>query len=300
MVYSEYYSRDMRTDGWLTVPSPKNLLHSSVAGREPIARLIAVGMRSLLTLLACLAWASCLIAQARPGTPHASSPDKVARGGKLFRSHCAECHGPNGEGGRGPDLTRGHFRHGSSDEDLFSTITDGVPGTEMPVSYFPPNQIRELVAFVKSLSRPGSDASVPGNALSGAKLFRQNGCLTCHLNGEEGGRLGPDLSDIGSIRSPAYLRAAITDPNAKSTYAYRAVRIVDNTGQRFSGVRLNEDTYSIQIMDYQENLRSFLKQDLREVEVSKDSPMPAFSRLAPADLDDLTAYLVSLKKKATK
>jgi len=116
----------------------------------------------------------------------------------------------------------------------------------------------------------------------------------------EGGRLGPDLSDIGSIRSPAYLRMAIANPNAKEIAGYRAVRVVDKSGTQIAGVRLNEDTYSIQIMDDQENLRSLLKRDLRAVEVSKDSAMPAFSKLPPADLDDLTAYLCSLKKKAAK
>jgi len=167
----------------------------------------------------------------------------------------------------------------------------------MPGSYFPSNQIWQVVAFVKSLSRPSSGASVPGNASSGAKLFRRDGCSKCHLISGEGGRLGPDLSDIGSIRSPSYLRTAIADPNAKEIAGYRAVRIVDNTGKQIAGVRLNEDTYSIQVMDDQENLRSLLKRDLREVEVSKGSAMPAFSKLPPADLDDLTAYLYSLKRK---
>ncbi len=118
--------------------------------------------------------------------------------------------------------------------------------------------------------------------------------------GGEGGRLGPDLTDVGSIRSPSYLRTAIVDPNAKSIAGYRAVKIVDNTGKQIAGVRLNEDTYSIQIMDYQENLRSLAKRDLRELVVSKDSAMPAFSKLPPADLDDLTAYLCSLKTKSAK
>jgi cytochrome c oxidase cbb3-type subunit III len=257
-------------------------------------------MKLLLTLLACLCLTNYLYAQPHPVSSHTPATDAAKRGGKIFRSHCAECHGASGEGGRGPDLTRGHFRHGGSEEDLFSTITNGIPGTEMPVSYFPPNQIRELVAYVKSLSNSSPGAAVPGNPSSGAKLFRKNGCLRCHLVAGEGGRLGPELDGIGSARALDYLRSAITVPNAKSVYEYRAVQIIDNKGQRISGVRLNEDTYSIQIMDYQENLRSFQKQDLRDVEVSKDSPMPSFSQLPDADLNDLTAYLVSLKKTAAK
>jgi cytochrome c oxidase cbb3-type subunit 3 len=255
-------------------------------------------MKLALRLLVCLWCASCLGAQSHQGAAQRTPPDAARLGAKIFRSHCAECHGLNGEGGRGPDLTRGVFRHGAGDQALFHTILDGIPGTQMPVSYFPPNQIWQLVAFVKSLSHPSGGVSIPGNASSGAKLFRQIGCSNCHIAGGEGGRIGPELSDIGSIRAPAYLRTAIVDPNAKSITAYRAVRMVDITGQQISGVRLNEDTYSIQIMDYQENLRSFLKTNLRELEVSKDSPMPGFSNLPRADLDDLTAYLCSLKKTA--
>ena len=257
-------------------------------------------MKLPFTLFVFLSLASYLAAQPREAPPHTPSPDDVKFGANIFHSHCAECHGLNGEGGRGPDLTRGGYRHGMTDEALFRTITYGIAGTQMPGSYFPANQIWQVVAYVKSLSRPNSGAPVAGNASSGATLFRRSGCSKCHLTAGEGGRIGPDLTDIGSIRSPAYLRTAIVDPNAKEIAGYRAVRIVDNRGQQISGVRLNEDTYSIQIMDYQENLRSLLKRDLRQVEVSKESAMPAFSKLPPADLDDLTAYLCSLKTKSAK
>jgi cytochrome c oxidase cbb3-type subunit 3 len=266
----------------------------------PVAGRIEVGMKLVFALFVFLSLASYLTAQPGEVPPHTPSPDDVKFGANIFHSHCAECHGLSGEGGRGPDLTRGSFRHGATDEALFRTITYGITGTQMPGSYFPAHQIWQVVAFVKSLSHPNSADSILGSASSGATLFRRNGCSKCHLIGGEGGRLGPDLTDIGSIRSAAYLRTAIADPNAKSIAGYRAVRIVDNSGKQISGVRLNEDTYSIQIMDYQENLRSLLRRDLREVQVSKDSAMPAFSKLPATDLDDLTAYLCSLKKKAGK
>lgn len=257
-------------------------------------------MNVAITLFVFLSLASHMAAQHQEAPPHTQSPDDAKFGANIFHSHCAECHGLNGEGGRGPDLTRGAYRHGTTDEALFRTITYGITGTQMPGSYFPANQIWQVVAFVKTLSHPNAGASIPGDKASGAKLFRLNGCSKCHLIDGEGGRLGPDLTDIGSIRSAGYLRTAIADPNAKSIPGYRAVRIVDNSGKQIAGVRLGEDTYSIQIIDYQENLRSLLKRDLREVEVSKDSAMPSFSKLSPAHLDDLTAYLCSLKKKAAK
>src|SRR4051812_48007534 len=80
--------------------------------------------------------------------PH-QSPADIDAGGRIYRSHCAECHGLKGEGGRGPDLTRGDFRHGASDGALLRTISRGVPGTEMPSVYFSDDQIWQVVAFVR-------------------------------------------------------------------------------------------------------------------------------------------------------
>jgi len=222
-------------------------------------------------------------------------PADIQAGANMFHSHCAECHGREGEGGRGPDLTRGLFRHGSSDDALFRTISFGIPGTQMPGSYFPDNQILQIVAFVKTLSRHDAEPSLPGNRASGEKLFHQSGCAKCHMIRGAGGRLGPDLSDVGSIRSPAYLRAVIVDPNARPSVEHRAVRLVDKQNRQISGVRLNEDSYSIQMMDFQENLHSFQKRDLSKIEVSSKSPMPSFDKLPPAQLDDLAAFLSSLR-----
>src|SRR6266568_5267701 len=129
---------------------------------------IEVGMKLVFTLFALLFLARYLAAQPPEVPPHTPSPHDVKFGANIFHSHCAECHGLNGEGGRGPDLTCGGFRHGSTDEALFRTITYGIAGTQMPGSYFPANQIWQVVAFVKSLSHPKSGASVPGNVSSGA------------------------------------------------------------------------------------------------------------------------------------
>src|SRR6266487_4214707 len=90
--------------------------------------------------------------EAEVKNPHTTSVD-VAAGARIFRSHCAECHGLKGEGGRGPNLTTGVFFHGNTDSDLMRNISDGIPGTAMPGVFFSPVQVSHLTAYVRSLSQ---------------------------------------------------------------------------------------------------------------------------------------------------
>jgi len=63
-----------------------------------------------------------------------------------------------------------------------------------------------------------------------------------------------------------------------------------------AGRRLNEDTYTVQIIDEQENLVSLRKEDLRELSVDTVGKMPSYAeRLTADELADVIAYLVSLK-----
>src|SRR5580704_4723477 len=143
--------------------------------------------------------------------PH-TSPADVAAGAKTFRQHCSPCHGLNGEGGRGPNLASGQFYHGSSDLDLLNNISDGIPGTEMPSLFYSPDRVWQVVAFIRSLN-VGATAPA-GDATRGAALFRSQGCPQCHRIHGEGGRLGPDLTYIGQLRSAGHLRQSVIDPNA--------------------------------------------------------------------------------------
>jgi putative heme-binding domain-containing protein len=206
----------------------------------------------------------------------------------------------DGDGGLGPDLTRGIYRHGSTDQALFQTISKGIAGTPMPATSLPDPQLWQLVRHVHDLAG-GVHVTVPGNAAAGEKLFAgKGGCAKCHMIRGEGGRLGPDLTYIGSLRSPANLRASILRPDEDISPRYWAVEAVDNHGVVYSGVRLNEDTYSIQILDLSENLHSLAKRDLRSLTVDrKKSRMPAYAGAFTApELDDLVAYLYSLQRSA--
>jgi putative heme-binding domain-containing protein len=219
-------------------------------------------------------------------------------GERLFHLHCAECHGLDGQGGYGPDLTRGEYRHGSSDEALFHTIATGVPGTRMPATSLSDRQLRQLVSYVRGLAG-GARVAVAGDERAGEKLFRGKGiCTKCHMIRGEGGSLGPDLTHIGSQRAPNHLRTSILQPDEEISPEFWAVDAIDKDGKTYSGIRLNEDTYTIQILDLSENLHSLNKVDLRSLAIKKNkSRMPAYEGVFTAsELDDLVAYLYSLQK----
>ena len=225
-----------------------------------------------------------------------TSPSDVASGAKIFRSHCAVCHGLEGRGGRGPGLATGSFRHASSDAALLRVISDGIRGTEMPGIFFSPNQLWQVVAYIRSLAAAGSRESVSANTASGAALFRGKGvCGQCHLVAGEGGRLGPPLDQVGRLRSADFLRASLLEPNRDLHSGYFGVRAVDRKGATFTGIRLNEDTYSLQMLDAKEHLLSLDKKDLTELKIEKKSSMPSYKgALTPSEIEDLVAYLVSL------
>jgi len=130
-------------------------------------------------------------------------------------------------------------------------------------------------------------------------FFGKGACSKCHMVRGEGGVLGPDLSSVGSRRNPEHLRRSILKPSEGISPEYWSVEAVANDGAQFSGIRLNEDSYSIQIIDRNETLRSLYKKDLRLLNIDKTkSWMPAYAGgFSEPELDDLVAYLYSLERK---
>jgi putative heme-binding domain-containing protein len=228
--------------------------------------------------------------------PYVSSADE-AIGRQYFMGHCAQCHGPEGEGGRGVNLTTGHYRHGSSDRQLYMTIRHGVPGSEMPGSRLSQPEVWRIVTFVKRLGSAGAAEKATGDPEAGRMIYEgKGGCVVCHAVKEKGGRLGPDLTEIGLRRSLKFLRDSVTDPSAYIDRQYRSATAVTADGTKIRGVVLNEDDYSIQMRDMHEELRSFLKSDLAEVRPERESLMPSYNHaLSEAEIENLVAYLSSLR-----
>jgi putative heme-binding domain-containing protein len=178
---------------------------------------------------------------------------------------------------------------------LHEIISRGIPGTEMPGVYFNGAEVWQLVAYVRSLSGAGAE-KVTGDAAAGQKVFAANGCSGCHRVNSEGGRSGPDLSRIGGARSLAHLRESVVNPSEKVLPNQWRVQATMKGGASVSGRLLNEDTYTLQMFDARQGLKSLAKADLASYEVLKDSAMPSYeASIMGKDLDDLLAYLASLR-----
>ena len=226
-----------------------------------------------------------------------SSPEDRQFGAALFRSQCANCHGMDGKGGAsGPNLTTGNFRHASNDEGLFRVISKGVAGTSMPGTSMPGREVWRLAAFVRSLSSNRVSEVSSGDLQAGEKIVQTAGCMNCHsLQGAASSR-GPNLSKIGLRLTLGELRTALIDPSARVAPEYWVWQAVTKDGQTLSGSRMNEDTFSLQILDGKGQLRSVQKSTLANQSLDRISPMPTFKdKLSKKQLNDLVAYLATLQ-----
>lgn len=237
-------------------------------------------------------------ADARPAkNPLEGNPLAISNGGAMFRNRCAGCHGPDAHGYLGPDLT-GFWAAGGTDARMFDIVRHGVPGSEM-IAADPQRvldkDIWQVMAYLRTLSSVPA-APQTGDAVNGERIFRAN-CRSCHMISGRGGQLGPDLSRIGSARPRAGLLSKVRGSTDFIRPGYEPVTLVTREGDRIRGVRKNEDEFSIQIMDTRERLQGYVKADLAELTIDKQSLMPVYGpdRLNDHDLDDLLRYLTSLR-----
>jgi len=251
-----------------------------------------------------------LLQQEKSASSSAPIPQPIEAGKSNFRVNCSYCHGIDANGGfRAPSLVSGHFSHGDSDGAMLNNILHGIPGTAMPANDIDEPTAREIIAYLRSLQKT-SQPSATGNADSGRKLFfGAAACSQCHMVLGQGGRFGPDLSRVGAMRPREYLVESIREPDAQLTErfvaidfgtnppTYELVTVTTGQGTVVSGVVLNEDTFSIQLMDDREKIHSWLKSELKSVVHEHRSPMPKYDnrQLSAAQLDDLIAYLISLR-----
>jgi cytochrome c oxidase cbb3-type subunit 3 len=237
----------------------------------------------------------------------AQSTSDSAKGKQLFLGMCSRCHGIDGGGGEGPNLNRPVLSRASTDDALVAVIRDGIPDRGMPrTRRLSNNELHALVIYVRSLSATAVAAST-GSSEKGQAIYKRSGCASCHVVAGEGGTLGPELTNIGPRHSADYLRQSILDPGAvlprgtmlipgRGFNEFLPVRVVTRDGHEVRGIRINEDSFTIQIRDAGNQFYSFRKADLQELEKQfGKSLMPEYKgRVSDSEVGDLVAYLSSL------
>ena len=259
-------------------------------------------MRASVATIFCVILSAALAGGARlPQSPPAqtqpSKPPDVAAGRLIFERHCALCHGIDGGGGRGPSLRRPKLVHAADDEALKSVIEDGI-APEMPPAWFlTKDEIVSAAAYVRTLGNVPAEI-LPGDPARGKAIYARSGCSACHILDGEGSGYGPELTDVGARRGSARLRETLQNPAKTIPENFLLVEVTTLSGQIDSGptirgIRLNEDTFSIQLKDQQGISYSFRKRELRNLKKLRgETPMPAYgSVLSAADLDDLIHFL---------
>jgi cytochrome c oxidase cbb3-type subunit 3 len=244
---------------------------------------------------------------------------KAAKAGEYeFRINCALCHGLGARGGgRGPDLTRAQKKHAHSDAEMFQIISNGIPGTAMPANGtngqgvgMTDEEIWQIVTYIRSLEMK-APAKALGNPAHGKELFYGDAnCSLCHMVNGKGGRLGPELTAVGgsrtreaiidSVRNPSRRLAwGLTEATKEFPQEYESATAVTADGKEIKGVTLNEDSFSVQIMDSNEQIHLLEKDKLRSFHKTRESAMPKYEPdvLGDKDLEDIVAYLISVGTK---
>jgi cytochrome c oxidase cbb3-type subunit III len=252
-------------------------------------------LAAVLVLVRGLALPAAQTRQEPPQNPFQPTPATLQEGMAAYRANCAYCHGMDGRGARGPDLT-GIYASGRTEETLYPLVRAGVPGTEMPPAsvFLQEPDTWKVLMYVRTLGVPPS-APPKGNAENGERIFRAR-CAGCHKVNGRGGVLGPDLSRIGVARTPAALTRQIRGAVEDFRAGYEPVTVTTTEGGTIRGTRKGEDLFSVQVMDTTERLQGYVKSDVRAVTSEKQSIMPAYSvaQLNEQDLNDLLRYLGTL------
>jgi putative heme-binding domain-containing protein len=244
--------------------------------------------------LACALLAPCAASSA--WAQHETAQD-LLDGERAYRDRgCANCHGPNGDLIPGINFSAGQFRRPMTDAELSRIIRQGIPNTPMPATNVTEAQAGQIVAYLRSLAAGKSAVAITGDAGRGKLVYDSKGnCASCHSVGGVGGRRGPDLSNVGQARRAPDLERALLDPKADVQPNHRSYRVVLQDGTTVTGWLLGHDTFNIRLIDGKEQLRSFVKSELKS-HGFVESPMPSYKNtLTPQEVADIVSYLSSLR-----
>jgi putative heme-binding domain-containing protein len=236
---------------------------------------------------------------ARASAQHATAFD-IEDGKRVFETSCANCHGPDGNLIAGIDFGRGVFRRPFTNDELAATIIGGIPNTPMPPNPgMSKEQALRIADYLHSMS-VGRAAPTNGDARRGRTLFEGKGeCRDCHAVHGVGSRVGPDLTRIGALRRAAEIERSLLDPKAEVQPENRFYKVTPKNGKPVTGRLLNRDTFTVQLLDTDEHLRSFRIADLSQHGFD-ETPMPAASKkLTSQQIADVVTYLSSLRGEAT-
>ena len=253
--------------------------------------------------------------------------EDVIDGAFYFRLMCWGCHAGETRGGEAPDLFKPQWLYGWTDNGIFQTIFNGLPGTRMQKfgGKLSDEAINMIVGYVREEQAKAagvtleemkpSEEWIPymeGDVEAGESIFFSDGyacgkCHTVHGRGATGtgSEIGPDLTYIARTRSPQFIVESILDPRAYIADAYELLTIVTKDGKEITGRkrylydhRGNENTEVVQILDSSGKLwTTYFKKDLQSSRVPKAGVMPEnyADILSVKQMHDLLAYVFTLK-----
>lgn len=244
-------------------------------------------------ILTCLAPLLVFLPAGNTSAQNAPKVD-LTTGKSIFEGHCAGCHGMDGGGGRGPSLHRAHLKHASDDKGLHEVIADGIPPSMPDAWYLNEDEIANVAGYVKSLGNIPPE-KIPGDPKKGAEIYAGSGCSSCHILAGRGNGFGPELTEIGVRRGAVVLATAVLHPEHAMPPGFLMLEAVLSSGDTIRGIRVNEDSFTVQLRDLSGHIHSFRKSELKDLRKLRDqTPMPSYSSILSADeIQDLVAFLAS-------